>query len=159
MIRDASRKRRYHFLMTPDEIEQLRAARYNATVTYLEMVHSDLMIFRVRPDFPRPPYKPGQYCSLGLGYWEPRVVDCQAETLTDDEKRRVVKRAYSVSSSIESEPGLLRDMSQDDFAEFYIVLVRENPDGRVPALTPRLFALEEGSRISMHDKFTGHYTL
>lgn len=146
-------------LMTTEEIEQLRAARYNATVVYIEEVHSDLRILRIRPDFPRPPYKGGQYCSLGLGYWEPRVVDCQQETLTDEERKRVVKRAYSVSSSIESEPGTLRDLSTDDWVEFYIVLVRENPDGRVPALTPRLFAMEEGARISMHDKFTGHYTL
>ena len=145
--------------MTPDDIAQLRAARYNATVVYLEMVHSDLMILRIRPDFPMPAYKAGQYCSLGLGYWEPRALGCQAESLTEDDLKKVVKRAYSVSSSIESKPGTLRDPSQDDFAEFYIVLVRENLDGRVPALTPRLFALREGDRISMHEKFTGHYTL
>jgi ferredoxin--NADP+ reductase len=145
--------------MTSDEIAQLRAARYNATVTYLHRIHSDLMILRVTPDFPRPAYKAGQYCSLGLGYLEERVEGCQAETLTDDETKRIVKRAYSISSSVETEHGVLRDMSQDQFAEFYIVLVRENPDGRVPALTPRLFKLETGSRINLHEKFTGHYTL
>lgn len=150
---------RYHFGMTPDEIAQLRAARYNATVSYIDRIHSDLMVLRVRPDGQRPPYKAGQYTSLGLGYWEPRVPGCQDETLTDEERRRIVKRAYSVSSSIESEPGRLRDLSEDDWVEFYIVLVRENRDGRIPALTPRLFALEEGSRLSFQEKFTGHYTL
>lgn len=145
--------------MTPDEISQLRAARYNATVTYLQRIHSDLMVLRITPDFPRPVYKSGQYCSLGLGYWEPRVDNCQPETLTDDDRKRIVKRAYSISSSVEREPGVLRDLSQDDWVEFYIVLVRENLDGRVPALTPRLFALDVGSRINLHDRFTGHYTL
>src|SRR4051794_26984330 len=106
--------------MTSDEIASLRAARYNATVVHLERIHSDLMVMRVKPDYPRPQYKAGQYCSLGLGYWEERIVGCQPETLTDDDRRRVVKRAYSVSSSIESAPGILRDMTQDDWVEFYI---------------------------------------
>ncbi len=145
--------------MNPEEIAQLREARYNATVVSVDRIHSDLMILRVRPDFPRPAYKAGQYCSLGLGYWEARVPECQNESLTDDDRRRIVKRAYSVSSSIESSPGVLRDMATDDWMEFYIVLVRANPDGRVPALTPRLFVLEPGSRLNMHEKFTGHYTL
>jgi len=145
--------------MSPDEITQLRAARYNATVTYIDRVHSDLMILRVKPDSPRPAYKGGQYCSLGLGYWEPRVDGCQTEILSDDDHRRIVKRAYSVSNSIETTPGELRNLSTDDWVEFYIVLVRENPDGRIPALTPRLFAMQEGSRLNMLERFTGHYTL
>ena len=40
-----------------------------------------------------------------------------------------------------------------------IVLVRENPDGRVPALTPRLFTLEVGDRIALGEKIAGHFTL
>jgi ferredoxin/flavodoxin---NADP+ reductase len=145
--------------MTDDEIAQLRAARYNATVVDVQRLHSDLVILRVKPDFPRPSYKAGQYCSLGLGYWERRVDGCQPESLSDDDRRKVVARAYSVSSSIESSPGVLRDMAADDWVEFYIVLVRENLDGRVPALTPRLFALNTGDRLKMFEKFTGHYTL
>ncbi|CAN5284241.1 ferredoxin--NADP reductase [soil metagenome] len=149
----------YNYEMTSDDIAQLRAARYNATVVSVQRVHSDLVILRIKPDFPRPAYKAGQYCSLGLGYWEPRVDGCQPENLSDDDRKKVVARAYSVSSSIESIPGVLRDMTQDDWVEFYVVLVRENLDGRVPALTPRLFALEAGSRLKMFEKFTGHYTL
>jgi ferredoxin--NADP+ reductase len=145
--------------MTADDIARLREARYNATVVFLHKVHSDLMILRVKPDFPRPPHVPGQYCSLGLGYWEPRVEGCQDETLKPEDLTKLVLRAYSLSCSIESEPGKLRDLSQDDWIEFYIVLVRENPDGRIPALTPRLFALKEGDRLKMHEKITGHYTL
>lgn len=145
--------------MTPDEIAPLRQNRYNATVVYLHKIHSDLLVVRVRPDFPRPPYKAGQYCSLGLGYWEPRVEGCQSEQLKPEDATKLVRRAYSVSHSILAAPGKLRDMEADDWVEFYVVLVRENLDGRVPALTPRLFALKEGDRLNMFEKFTGHYTL
>ena len=144
--------------MTPEQIADLRTQRYNSTVTYIHKVHSDLMVLRVTPDFPRPNYLAGQYCALGLGYWEPRVEACQHENLKPDDFGRVVRRSYSISSSIYSEPGKLRDMTQDGYVEFYIVLVRENMDGRVPALTPRLFNLVEGDRLSMGEKIVGHFT-
>ena len=144
--------------MTPDQIADLRTQRYNGTVVYRKDIHSDLTVIRVRPDFPRPTYYPGQYCALGLGYWEPRVEGCQPEELKPEDLTKVVRRSYSISSSIESEPGVLRDMTQDDWIEFYIVLVRQNPDGRVPALTPRLFALKEGDRLIIGEKIVGHFT-
>jgi ferredoxin--NADP+ reductase len=50
-------------------------------------------------------------------------------------------------------------LEENDWLEFYIVLVRENLDGRVPALTPRLFTLQEGDRIQIGERITGHYTL
>lgn len=145
--------------MTPEEVTELRQRRYNGTVVYLKKVHSDLMVLRVKPDFPRPPHKPGQYCSLGLGYWEARADGCQVETLTPDDLSKVVRRAYSISCSIQSEQGNLIDVAATDYLEFYIVLVRENADGRVPALTPRLFALHVGDRINIGEKITGAYTL
>jgi ferredoxin--NADP+ reductase len=55
--------------------------------------------------------------------------------------------------------GSLLNIEKTDFLEFYIVLVRENLDGRPPALTPRLFMLNAGDRISIGEKITGHYTL
>lgn len=145
--------------MTPPEIDELRQKRYNGTVAYLKKTHSDLLVMRVKPDFARPPHKPGQYCSLGLGYWETRVEGCQAETLTPDEQKKIVRRAYSISNSILDDSGKLIDVAATDYLEFYIVLVRENADGRVPALTPRLFALREGDRINIGEKITGAYTL
>lgn len=144
--------------MTADEIAEYRRKRYNGTVVYVRKLHPDLMIFRVKPDFPRPPHFPGQYCALGLGNWEPRVEGCQHEDLKPDDLSKVVRRSYSISNSIYATPGKLRDMTQDDWLEFYVVLVRENPDGRVPALTPRLFALKEGDRLSIGEKIVGHFT-
>jgi ferredoxin--NADP+ reductase len=145
--------------MSPEEIAAARARRYNGTIIYLKKIHSDLMVMRVKPDFPRPHHVPGQYGTLGLGYWEPRVEGCQPETLTPDEVSRVVRRAYSISSSVEGDRGGLYDLDGTDWLEFYIVLVRDNPDGRVPALTPRLFALKEGDRLQIGERITGHYTL
>jgi ferredoxin--NADP+ reductase len=117
------------------------------------------MILRVKPDFPRPTHQPGQYCTLGLGYWERRTEACQVETLAPGDGTKVVRRAYSISCSIYSEPGKLMRLEESDWLEFYIVLVRENPDGRCPALTPRLFALQEGDRLQIGERITGHYTL
>ena len=146
--------------MTAEEIAEQRAKRYNGTVSYLHKIHSDLMVIRIKPDFPRPAYQPGQYCALGLGNWEPRVDGCQAEDLTPDDMSKVVRRSYSIGNSVYAEPGQLRDMDADDFIEFYIVLVRESTEGgRVPALTPRLFALKEGDRIGIGPKITGHFTV
>ena len=145
--------------MSPEEIAALRERRYNATVVYLEKVHSDLMVMRVKPDFPRPVHQPGQYGTLGLGYWEPRVAGCQEETLKPEDVTKVVRRAYSISCSVDGEPGHLYEPEASDWLEFYIVLVRENLDGRVPALTPRLFALKQGDRIQLGERITGHYTL
>ncbi len=146
--------------MTPDEIAAARARRYNATVVHLHRVHSDLMVLRVRPDFPRPAYKPGQYVTLGLGNWEPRTPGCQDEQLADEDHAKVVRRSYSISSSIYSSQGILRDMTQDDWLEFYVVLVREGESGgRVPALTPRLFELNEGDRLQIGERIVGHFTL
>jgi ferredoxin--NADP+ reductase len=146
--------------MTPDEIAHLRQSRYNATVVSLRMLHADLMILRVKPDFPRGPHVPGQYCTLGLGYWEPRADECQPEHLKPEDLPKIVRRSYSVSCSIYKDHlgGPLRDLAEDDWLEFYIVLVRENSEGRVPALTPRLFKLKEGDRVQVGEKVVGHYT-
>lgn len=148
--------------MSPEQIAALRQQRYNATVVYRHDLHSDLMVIRVRPDFPRPPHKPGQYCTLGLGYWESRVADCQPENLTAEDRTRVVRRSYSLSCSVLAGPGSerLRDLADDDWIEFYVVLVRQNTDGgRVPALTPRLFNLTVGDRVQMGEKIVGHFNL
>jgi len=145
--------------MTAEEIIELRKRRYNATVVSLKLLNPDLMVLRVKPDFPRPPHQPGQYCTLGLGYWERRTEGCQVETLAPGDETKIVRRAYSISCSIYSEPGRLMRLEENDWLEFYIVLVRENPDGRVPALTPRLFTLQVGDRIQLGERIAGHYTL
>jgi ferredoxin--NADP+ reductase len=147
-------------MITPEQIAEVRNARYNATITYLRWIHSDLMVLRVRPDFPRPMYQAGQYCTLGLAYFEPRTEGCQTETIPEADWAKLVRRSYSISSSIYRDGSDdIRDIHQDDWMEFYVVLVRENPDGRVPALTPRLFNLKVGSRLQVGEKIVGNFTL
>ncbi len=146
--------------MLPEQIAEQRTKRYNGTVLSIKKCNSDLMILRVKSDFPRPAHLAGQYCTLGLGNWEPRMPGCQEESLKPEDEPKLVRRAYSISCSMMNETGKLVDIAATDFLEFYIVLVREGaPDGKAPALTPRLFMLNPGDRIAMGEKITGHYNL
>ncbi|MBI3461479.1 MAG: ferredoxin--NADP reductase [Planctomycetes bacterium] len=144
--------------LASDEIVRLRQEHYNATLTYDHRPHELLAIMRIRPDSPIAPHRAGQYTSIGLGYWEPRVAGCQQEELEPDQLTKVVKRAYSLSSPVLGDDGELLRPEDEDFLEFYVVLVRD-AEKRAPALTPRLFALAEGSRLFVSEKITGHYTL
>jgi ferredoxin--NADP+ reductase len=145
--------------MNPEQIAELRRTRYNAVVTWLHKSHSDLMIMRVQPDFPLPAHKPGQYSTLGMGYWEPRHLGCQEEVLQPGEEIKLAKRAYSISSSMLDERGELLDRTGLNWLEFYVVLVRDSDRPKPPALTPRLFLLNEGDRLFLGEKITGHFTL
>jgi ferredoxin--NADP+ reductase len=145
--------------MTAEQMAELRCTRYNATVVWLSKPHSDLMLLRVRPDRPLPVHKPGQYSTLGMGFWEPRAPNCQPESLQAGEELKLARRAYSISCSILDANAALLDRSQVDWLEFYVVLVRDSDRPRPPALTPRLFLLEEGARLYLGEKITGHFTL
>jgi ferredoxin--NADP+ reductase len=145
--------------MNPEEVAEQRRKRYNATVVGLRKMHSDLLILRVRPDFPLPAHKPGQYTTLGLGCWEPRCPGCQEETLQPGEELKLARRSYSISCPVLDETGQLLDRDRTGWLEFYIVLVRQASAEKPPLLTPRLFLLREGDRLVLGEKITGHYTL
>jgi ferredoxin--NADP+ reductase len=144
--------------MTPDQIAELRRQKYNATVVKLVKPQTDLMLMRVRPDVPRPPHRPGQYTTLGLGFWEPRHPGCQEETLVAGEETKLARRSYSISCPILDDNGTLLERYGDDWLEFYVVLVRESTRTNPPALTPRLFLLREGDRLHLGEKITGNFT-
>lgn len=145
--------------MTPEQIADLRRQKYNAQVIRLIKVHSDLLLLRVRPDNPLQVHKPGQYTALGLGYWEPRFPGAAEETLQPADLAKLARRSYSISCSILDDQMQLLDRRNADWLEFYIVLVRESEKLLPPALTPRLFLLQEGDRLFMGEKITGHFTL
>jgi ferredoxin/flavodoxin---NADP+ reductase len=144
--------------MAVEECEDLRERYYNATVVCIKRVHEELMILRVRPDFPVPTHKPGQYSTLGMGQWESRHPGCQEEVAKPGEEKKLIRRAYSLSSSILDPHGNLLNVAGLDWLEFYVVLVRHT-DNNPPALTPRLFLLKEGDRVFLGEKIAGHYTL
>src|SRR6266849_4494460 len=146
-------------MTTPQEIKELRQKRYNSTVVRLVKFHSDLMLMRVRPDFPRPVHKPGQYSTLGLGFWEPRMPGCEEETLQPGEEMELAPPAYSIGCSVLDDAGELLDLERTDWLEFYVVLVRQSGKPQAPALTPRLFLLKEMDRLFLGEKITGHYNL
>ncbi|MBC8514435.1 ferredoxin--NADP reductase [bacterium] len=139
--------------------ESARAAEYNASIVSIQYTHDDLAVFRVKPDGAKATYKPGQYTTLGLLGFESRLEGTQKEEPPTD-GTTMVRRAYSISHRIlDDETGELVPSGQDDFYEFYIVLVRDNGEGNpAPGLTPRLFALKEGNRLQIGKKATGHYT-
>jgi ferredoxin--NADP+ reductase len=141
-----------------DEVRSLRARHYNSVVERANAVHDDLRVLRVRPDDGAPGFVPGQYTTLGLGNWEPRVAGAAAEHLAPEELRTLVRRAYSFACPMLDDAGRLLPPSRCDFLEFYITLVR-HADDHPPSLTPRLFALRPGDRLFVGGKVTGHYTL
>src|SRR5580765_214271 len=104
-------------MMTADEIAKLRQERYNATVVRLLKPHSDLAIMRVRPDYPLPEHRPGQYSTLGMGNWEPRHPGCQEEQLAPGDEEKLVRRAYSISCSVLDDSGELLDRSGANWLE------------------------------------------
>ncbi len=138
-------------------VDELRDEHYNATITSFAPTHSDLWVLRVRPDHGDVSHIPGQYASLGLGFWEDRIDDAVDPGL-DQRWHKLIRRSYSISSCIFDEHGYLSDDRSSDELEFYIVLVPPTPDN-VPALTPRLALKRPGDRIYLGPKVAGRYTL
>lgn len=140
-----------------DPYDALREKNYNAAISHIRAHNEDLWVMKVKPDQPIDPFSAGQYTTLALGYWEPRADDANDE-IDDDQRKKLARRSYSVSSSIvDRETGELVDAHPED-VEFYVVKVRPGEE-EIPALTPRMFTKEEGDRIFMGRKFTGRYTL
>ena len=130
-----------------EEASELREKHYNATIIERIDAHSDLARFRIRPDQPIPPFKPGQYVALGIGNWEPRLPGTQNEVLPGNRLRKLSRRAYSISCPMLNADEEVATVDSVDYLEFYITLVREadSPDKKPPVLTPRLFKLAGGA--------------
>ena len=138
-------------------IDELRSEHYNATITHFEPTHSDLWVLRVKPDHGDVSHLPGQYASLGLGYWEERIDGAEDPGL-DEKWDKLIRRSYSISSQMFDEHGYLTGDLDSDQLEFYIVLVPPTPEN-VPGLTPRLACKRPGDRIYLGPKVAGRYTL
>jgi ferredoxin--NADP+ reductase len=145
-------------LLLPEQIEQLRFVNYNATVESIDRSHPDLMRLRVRPDGERIKFEAGQYTTLGLGAWERRVPNTQAEQLNELSLQKMIRRAYSISCRILDDHDQLVNLRDEDSLEFFIALIHKT-DARRPTLTPRLFELAVGDRLYIGRKAVGHYTL
>jgi len=137
-------------------IEELREEHYNATITAFEQRHSDLWVLRVRPDHGDTSHLPGQYASLGLGFWEDRV-DGYSDPGIDAKWHKLIRRSYSISHAMFEPTGYLAKPDTEEL-EFYIVLVPAD-DQHVSALTPRLARKNVGDRIYLGPKVAGRYTL
>ncbi|MEM1227866.1 MAG: ferredoxin--NADP reductase [Planctomycetota bacterium] len=145
-----------------EEQDSLRESLYNATIIDRVDCTDDLAKYRILPDVEVMPFQPGQYVALGVGYWEPRLPGAQVEEVPIKRARKLVRRAYSISCPIvDLDSSALMPVDQIDYLEFYITLVRHasEPDGKPPALTPRLFGKQAGDRLVMESKITGKYLL
>ena len=134
------------------------AEEYNGTFIGMRRPHDDLMVFRIRPDAPIPPYEAGQWISIGVGMWEPRVAGLAVENVTDEERAKLVRRPLSISCSIlaDGSDALLRP-EDEAWYELYATFPREAPVP--PAFTARLFALEPGARLWVAEAPRGQNTL
>ncbi len=115
----------------------------NAVVSQKIEVSPGLIILRLVPDgWELPDFKSGQFSVLGLPGTARRNIfaDPEPELKQPD---KLIRRAYSVSSAAVTK----------EYIEFYITMVSSG------ALTPRIFALEQGDRIYLSPKFTGLFTL
>lgn len=136
----------------------LAEKRYNATLTDFKSITSHLGIFHIKPDFPIPDFKAGQFATLGLGSWEERINGAQKEL--DVKENFLGRRAYSISTPIFTEDGNIADPVNLPYLEFYVTLVLDGKDEEhAPYLTPRLFNLKIGDRLNIVPKISGHYIL
>ncbi len=148
----------------PDLATQMAQEYYNATITYFDRLTEEVWIFGVKPDNGPVSFIPGQYASLGLGYWEPRCDDA-LEADIDEKWSKLVRRSYSVSTPMFTSSDYHADHGTTDLAgcqdlddiEIYAVLVRPEGDF-VPGLTPRLALKDVGDRLFMGRKMAGRYT-
>lgn len=114
----------------------------NATVTMRYEINHGLLVLQVTPDQEMQPFVAGQYTTLGLPGSAPRhhAADPEEPSPPAD---KLIRRAYSIASS----------SLQGKYFEFFVALVRDG------ALTPRLFALNQGDRVHLGRRIVGMFTL
>ena len=121
----------------------MAAAPLNAIVAQRVEVSPGLAILRIVPDgWQLPEFKAGQYAVIGLPGSAPRAQFSDVEEEARDPDK-LIKRAYSIASSSVAM----------EYLELYVVLVNSG------ALTPRLFALDNGDRLWLSPKIKGVFTL
>ena len=145
------------FQIDAHRVEDLRAQHYNATITHFDTAHNELWRLRVRPDGGQAPWRVGQYCTLGMGAWEPRIDDVD-DRIAEANREKLIRRSYSISSPLFDTRGYMVDPVHEDEIELYIVLVAPEGD-RIPGLTPRLALKRVGDRVYLGPKMAGRYTL
>ena len=138
-------------------VEELRAEHYNATITHFDTAHNELWRLRVRPDGVNASWRVGQYCTLGVGGWEPRIDDVD-DPIPEANREKLIRRSYSISSPLFDTRGYMVDPVHEEEIELYVVLVAPD-DERIPGLTPRLALMRVGDRIYLGPKMAGRYTL
>jgi ferredoxin--NADP+ reductase len=119
------------------------ATELNGVVSQRIDVAPGLMVLRVAMASGRlPAFEPGQFAVVGLPAGAPRTPMSDPPE-PDGDPDKLIRRAYSIASP--SLPG--------HHLELFVTLVRSGE------LTPRLFALQPGSRLWVGPRFSGLFTL
>lgn len=114
---------------------------YNATVRVVAE-NERARVIRAVPTGPKTRYLGGQYGCLGLA--------------SDRDGARLVKRPYSLSSSLVNDDGTPIDHNENDYYEFYFNRVQPQTDRE--SLTAKLFLLKDGDGIFCGGKIVGYFT-
>lgn len=115
----------------------------NSVLAQKVEVAPGLIILRIVPDgWELPEFIPGQYTVIGLPGSAPRYMYSEPEP-TAPREDKLVRRAYSIASS----------SKEKQYIEFYVRLVTTG------ALTPRLFAMNNGDKLWMSAKTKGMFTI
>jgi ferredoxin--NADP+ reductase len=121
----------------------MKQVELNAVVTQRIDLAPGLVVLRITPlSGPVPVFQSGQFAVVGLPASAPRTPLADPEEPGAD-PGRFIRRAYSIASP--SLPG--------EHLELFVTLVRSGE------LTPRLFALQPGSKLWLGPKITGLFTL
>lgn len=120
----------------------MKEYKYNATIIGKIQITPDLMVLRVKADEPRNKFIAGQYTYLGLLGKELRSPN-SVVPIKDCNPNKLIIRPYSIASA---------NVETQQF-EFYISQVKSGQ------LTPRLFNLQQGSRIWLDNDILGLFDL
>jgi ferredoxin--NADP+ reductase len=122
----------------------MKTKELNAVVAQKVEVAPGLIILRIIPDgWELPEFTAGQFGVLGLYGDAPRYAYAEKEDSPPPPADKLIRRAYSVSSS----------SIEKEYIEFYIRLVSSGE------LTPRIFNLTVGDRLWLGPKIKGLFTL
>ncbi|MBF0195162.1 MAG: ferredoxin--NADP reductase [Magnetococcales bacterium] len=117
--------------------------QYNATLVGRTEITPQLQILKVAPDVKNFEFSAGQFTVLGLTWSSPSLPETKRKEYSEEKSKRLIRRAYSISSG----------SRWQEYLEFYISLVTSGE------LTPRLFQLAVGDRLFIGPKGKGVFTI
>jgi ferredoxin/flavodoxin---NADP+ reductase len=134
-------------MITEIEKNKLREETYNSHIVSKKLVHENLAIIVIKINEELNDFEPGQYLSIGSYDFD---IPPHEKV---DVKGKLIRRAYSVSSSLINESGNLSQNVWENTLELFVAKVEDG------IFSPNLFSLNENDMLYTSPKFIGHYNL